>query len=158
MTELASAALLVAGAAFYCAGTVGLLRFPDVYTRLHPLSEFVQDVAVHERLPVVLQEWPHILHDEAVRIHGDHKVTSTVVAATDGPIRMVYGQHTPDGLRERPYVLQDVYPVGRDVLERQLQRKLRRPFPHSSEDELDPRHSHPSQNVPDSGEGYEWPR
>lgn len=39
MTELASAALLVAGAAFYCAGTVGLLRFPDVYTRLHALAK-----------------------------------------------------------------------------------------------------------------------
>ncbi len=39
MTELASAVLLVAGAAFYCAGTVGLLRFPDVYTRLHALAK-----------------------------------------------------------------------------------------------------------------------
>jgi len=42
MTELAGLAgtvLLVAGAAFYCAGTVGLLRFPDVYTRLHALAK-----------------------------------------------------------------------------------------------------------------------
>ncbi|MFN3545231.1 MAG: monovalent cation/H(+) antiporter subunit G [Thiobacillus sp.] len=31
--------LLVAGAAFFFAGTVGLLRFPDVYTRLHALAK-----------------------------------------------------------------------------------------------------------------------
>jgi multicomponent Na+:H+ antiporter subunit G len=34
-----SAALLVAGAFFFLAGTVGLLRFPDVYTRLHALAK-----------------------------------------------------------------------------------------------------------------------
>lgn len=39
MIELASAALLLAGAFFYFAGTVGLLRFPDVYTRLHALAK-----------------------------------------------------------------------------------------------------------------------
>lgn len=32
-------ALLVAGAFFIFAGTVGLLRFPDVYTRLHALTK-----------------------------------------------------------------------------------------------------------------------
>lgn len=37
--DLASAALLLAGAAFMLAGTVGLLRFPDVYTRLHALTK-----------------------------------------------------------------------------------------------------------------------
>ncbi|PKM44215.1 MAG: Na+/H+ antiporter subunit G [Gammaproteobacteria bacterium HGW-Gammaproteobacteria-1] len=37
--EVASALLLVAGAAFYLAGTVGLLRFPDVYARLHALTK-----------------------------------------------------------------------------------------------------------------------
>jgi len=39
MIELASAVLLCAGAFFYCAGTVGMLRFPDVYTRLHALAK-----------------------------------------------------------------------------------------------------------------------
>ncbi len=34
-----SAALLVAGAFFFLAGTVGLLRFPDVYNRLHALTK-----------------------------------------------------------------------------------------------------------------------
>ena len=31
--------LLLAGAAFFFAGTLGLLRFPDVYTRLHALTK-----------------------------------------------------------------------------------------------------------------------
>lgn len=34
-----SVALLVAGGVFFLAGTVGLLRFPDVYTRLHALTK-----------------------------------------------------------------------------------------------------------------------
>lgn len=34
-----SAGLLVVGAFFFLAGTVGLLRFPDVYTRLHALTK-----------------------------------------------------------------------------------------------------------------------
>jgi multicomponent Na+:H+ antiporter subunit G len=37
--ELLSMALLVIGATFFLAGTVGLLRFPDVYTRLHALAK-----------------------------------------------------------------------------------------------------------------------
>lgn len=39
MIEFASAALLFIGAFFYFAGTVGLLRFPDVYARLHALTK-----------------------------------------------------------------------------------------------------------------------
>ena len=31
--------LLTAGTAFFIAGTVGLLRFPDVYSRLHALTK-----------------------------------------------------------------------------------------------------------------------
>jgi multicomponent Na+:H+ antiporter subunit G len=34
-----AAAFLLAGAFFFLAGTVGLLRFPDVYTRLHALTK-----------------------------------------------------------------------------------------------------------------------
>lgn len=37
--ELASCVFLAAGGAFFLAGTVGLLRFPDVYTRLHALTK-----------------------------------------------------------------------------------------------------------------------
>lgn len=39
MTDFASAALLLVGCFFYFAGTVGLLRFPDIYTRLHALAK-----------------------------------------------------------------------------------------------------------------------
>lgn len=34
-----SAALIVLGGFFFLAGTVGMLRFPDVYTRLHALTK-----------------------------------------------------------------------------------------------------------------------
>lgn len=39
MTDLASALLLIVGGAFFLAGTVGLLRFPDVYCRLHAVTK-----------------------------------------------------------------------------------------------------------------------
>jgi multicomponent Na+:H+ antiporter subunit G len=34
-----SVLLIIAGAVFFFAGTVGLLRLPDVYSRLHALSK-----------------------------------------------------------------------------------------------------------------------
>jgi len=37
--ELIAGALIAAGAFFFFAGTVGLLRFPDVYCRLHALTK-----------------------------------------------------------------------------------------------------------------------
>jgi multicomponent Na+:H+ antiporter subunit G len=39
MLEWLSGALLLAGAGFFFAGTIGLLRFPDVYSRLHALAK-----------------------------------------------------------------------------------------------------------------------
>lgn len=39
LVELASGLALLIGAAFFLAGTVGLLRFPDVYARLHALAK-----------------------------------------------------------------------------------------------------------------------
>ena len=39
VTEILTVLLLLAGAGFFLAGTVGLLRFPDVYTRLHALTK-----------------------------------------------------------------------------------------------------------------------
>ena len=39
VTEIITSVLLIAGAVFFFAGTVGLLRFPDVYTRLHALTK-----------------------------------------------------------------------------------------------------------------------
>ena len=37
--ELISAVLIVVGAAFFFAGSVGLLRFPDLYSRIHALTK-----------------------------------------------------------------------------------------------------------------------
>jgi multicomponent Na+:H+ antiporter subunit G len=37
--ELAALVLLLCGAFFFLAGTVGLLRFPDVLTRIHALTK-----------------------------------------------------------------------------------------------------------------------
>ena len=34
-----SAVMLVAGTIFFLAGTLGLIRFPDIYTRLHALTK-----------------------------------------------------------------------------------------------------------------------
>ncbi|MBN8508389.1 MAG: monovalent cation/H(+) antiporter subunit G [Burkholderiales bacterium] len=39
MIDWLSRLLMVAGAFFFFAGTVGLLRFPDVYSRLHALAK-----------------------------------------------------------------------------------------------------------------------
>lgn len=38
-SEIVAAVFLVAGCFFYFAGTVGLLRFPDVFSRLHALTK-----------------------------------------------------------------------------------------------------------------------
>ena len=39
LSQVATILLLLAGAGFFLAGTLGLLRFPDVYTRLHALTK-----------------------------------------------------------------------------------------------------------------------
>ena len=39
LTDILTIFLLTVGAVFFLAGTVGLLRFPDVYTRLHALTK-----------------------------------------------------------------------------------------------------------------------
>ncbi len=39
LLDYLSAVLLLAGGGFFFAGTLGLLRFPDVYSRLHALSK-----------------------------------------------------------------------------------------------------------------------
>ena len=37
--DIVSVLLVVSGALFFIAGTVGLLRLPDIYTRLHALTK-----------------------------------------------------------------------------------------------------------------------
>ncbi len=39
LLDVFSVVAIVAGGLFYLAGTVGLLRFPDAYTRLHALTK-----------------------------------------------------------------------------------------------------------------------
>jgi multicomponent Na+:H+ antiporter subunit G len=39
LLDVFSIVAIVAGAFFFLAGTVGLLRFPDAYTRLHALTK-----------------------------------------------------------------------------------------------------------------------
>lgn len=39
LADAATVALVLAGLAFFIAGTVGLLRFPDTHTRLHALTK-----------------------------------------------------------------------------------------------------------------------
>jgi multicomponent Na+:H+ antiporter subunit G len=39
LLDVFSIVAIVAGGFFYLAGTVGLLRFPDAYTRLHALTK-----------------------------------------------------------------------------------------------------------------------
>ena len=39
LLDIFSVVCIVGGALFYLAGTVGLLRFPDAYTRLHALTK-----------------------------------------------------------------------------------------------------------------------
>jgi multicomponent Na+:H+ antiporter subunit G len=39
MIDLVAAGLITTGLAFYLAGSIGLLRLPDIYTRLHALTK-----------------------------------------------------------------------------------------------------------------------
>lgn len=39
IVSVLSSALLIAGAGFFFAGTVGMLRFPDFFSRLHALTK-----------------------------------------------------------------------------------------------------------------------
>ncbi len=39
LLEVVALSLLAIGAGFFLAGTVGLIRFPDVYSRLHALTK-----------------------------------------------------------------------------------------------------------------------
>ncbi|MGB5398162.1 MAG: monovalent cation/H(+) antiporter subunit G [Gammaproteobacteria bacterium] len=39
LNDYITAVLLITGAVFFFAGTLGLLRFPDVFTRLHALTK-----------------------------------------------------------------------------------------------------------------------
>lgn len=62
ISDVIATALVVTGAAFFVAGTVGMLRFPDVYSRLHALTKadnlglgfVVLGLAVHQGLSLTM--------------------------------------------------------------------------------------------------------
>lgn len=39
LSDYVASSLIIFGAVFFLAGTIGLIRFPDVYTRLHALTK-----------------------------------------------------------------------------------------------------------------------
>jgi len=39
LSDYVASSLIIFGAAFFLAGSIGLIRFPDVYTRLHALTK-----------------------------------------------------------------------------------------------------------------------
>lgn len=76
----ATAILLVTGAFFFLAGTVGLVRFPDVYSRLHALTKadnlglglIAFGCALQTSLPLGLKmilAWVLVLASAAVAAH-----------------------------------------------------------------------------------------
>lgn len=78
--NVATAILLVAGAFFFLAGTVGLVRFPDVYSRLHALTKadnlglglIAAACALQTSLPLALKmilAWLLVLASAAVAAH-----------------------------------------------------------------------------------------
>ncbi|MDP2400680.1 MAG: monovalent cation/H(+) antiporter subunit G [Actinomycetota bacterium] len=74
-------ALMVTGTVFFAAGSVGVLRFPDVYTRLHALTKadnlglgfIVVALALHSGSPVVAAKlvltWGLVLMSGATASH-----------------------------------------------------------------------------------------
>lgn len=78
--NVATVILLAAGAFFFLAGTVGLLRFPDVYSRLHALTKadnlglglIAAGCALQTSLPQALKmilAWGLVLASAAVAAH-----------------------------------------------------------------------------------------
>lgn len=61
MSELVAATMIVAGLFFYLAGSIGLLRLPDLFSRLHALTKadnlglglLAAGVAVHAGDPLM---------------------------------------------------------------------------------------------------------
>jgi multicomponent Na+:H+ antiporter subunit G len=58
--DVASIALAVAGAFFYIAGTVGMLRLPDIFTRLHALTK-ADNLGLGLILLALLPQMPNLL-------------------------------------------------------------------------------------------------
>jgi multicomponent Na+:H+ antiporter subunit G len=54
IADLLAAACLVIGTAFNCLGIAGLLRFPDVYTRMHATTKMTTFGSIFTALSVII--------------------------------------------------------------------------------------------------------
>ncbi|MDH7509468.1 MAG: monovalent cation/H(+) antiporter subunit G [Methanolinea sp.] len=54
IAEVLAVACLVIGTAFNCLGIIGLLRFPDVYTRMHATTKMTTFGSVFTALSVII--------------------------------------------------------------------------------------------------------
>ncbi|NBC11120.1 MAG: cation:proton antiporter [Planctomycetes bacterium] len=59
--DLASVALAAAGAFFFVAGTIGLLRLPDLFSRLHALTK-ADNLGLGLILLALLPQMPDLFH------------------------------------------------------------------------------------------------
>lgn len=81
MTDLLAGVLILSGLLFFIAGSIGLLRLPDVYSRLHALTKadnvglglLVAGLAMLASDPLaalkLLLVWPLVLASSAVSAH-----------------------------------------------------------------------------------------
>jgi multicomponent Na+:H+ antiporter subunit G len=81
MTDILSSVLILAGLFFYLAGSIGLLRLPDLYSRLHALTKadnlglglLVAGLAIHAQDLLValklLLVWLAVLAASAASAH-----------------------------------------------------------------------------------------
>jgi multicomponent Na+:H+ antiporter subunit G len=81
MTDILASLLIMAGLFFFMAGSIGLLRFPDLYSRLHALTKadnlglglLIIGLALHLRDPLIalklLLIWLAVLAASATSAH-----------------------------------------------------------------------------------------
>ncbi|MBU1191959.1 MAG: monovalent cation/H(+) antiporter subunit G [Gammaproteobacteria bacterium] len=81
MTDILASLLIMAGLFFFMAGSIGLLRFPDLYSRLHALTKadnlglglLIIGLALHLRDPLIalklLLIWLAVLAAGATSAH-----------------------------------------------------------------------------------------
>jgi multicomponent Na+:H+ antiporter subunit G len=81
MTDILAAVLILAGLFFYLAGSIGLLRLPDLYSRLHALTKadnlglglLAAGLAMHAQDPLIalklLLVWLAVLAASAASAH-----------------------------------------------------------------------------------------
>jgi multicomponent Na+:H+ antiporter subunit G len=81
MINILSSLLILAGVFFYLAGSIGLLRLPDLYSRLHALTKadnlglglLIAGLALHSQDPLIMLKlllvWLAVLAASATSAH-----------------------------------------------------------------------------------------